>query len=64
MSNIFDKFLGLENLRWPIPPGEPLSEGAGCPEREQLLHTPQAQDDRWIFRGKNVTYQKPPFWVR
>jgi hypothetical protein len=43
---------------------ERLFERAGCLKKGQLLDTPQGQSDSWIFRAKNVTYQKPPFWVR
>jgi hypothetical protein len=40
-----------------------LFERAGFPKKGQLLDTLQGQSHRWIFRAKNVTYQKPPFGV-
>jgi hypothetical protein len=57
------EYVSVEGEQW-LPEGKPLVQGAGCPKKGQLFHTPQIQDDRWIFASKNVTYQKPPFWVR
>jgi hypothetical protein len=69
MSNFLIK-VGAKSRAWvaflgrqQVAEDKPLVQGAGCLKKGQLLHTPHGKDDRWIFASKNVTYQKPPFWV-